>query len=199
MTQVVGVQNELQRVVSMRESIKEVSTCAFRVNMLGLNAILLAKKFGDAARGFSVISNELRAFGKELREQMSALNDSSAHLVELATFQLRLGRQMQLMQQSVDEQRQQPLLLEALARQSARQANQQREIRQTLAQMAGWIDGAYQSCLFGTVIARSSRIEAAYAGASGQILTNTSNEFAQQVDHVLLSLDLLKVATGARL
>jgi hypothetical protein len=189
--------NDLQRVVSMRESIKVVASCAFRVNVLGLNAILLAKKFGDAARGFSVISNELRAFGKELREQMTALNDNSARLVELATFQMRLNRQIHLMQQAVDDQLQQPLLLQALARQSARHAQQQQEIQQTLGQMAIWVANAYQSCLFGTVIARSSRIEAAYAGPEGQVLTTTSNEFADQVEHVLASLDQLKVATGA--
>ena len=34
-----SVSNELQRVVAIRESIKSVVSCAFRVNVLGLNAL----------------------------------------------------------------------------------------------------------------------------------------------------------------
>lgn len=189
--------NELQRVVTMREGIKVVVSYAFRVNVLGLNAILLAKKFGAAASGFGVISNELRVFGRELREQMQALNSGSVQLVNLATRQLKLARQMLLMQQA--EAAVQP---SGARMQAARQVQQdefahlQQGITQTLASMREQVEAAHQACLFGVVIARSALIEAAHSGPAGQVLSSTSSEFAEHVNQVLPNLQLLQQTLG---
>ena len=191
--------NELQRVVAMREGIKVVVAYAFRINVLGLNAILLAKKFGEAASGFGVISNELRVFGRELREQMLALNTSSVQLVSLATRQLKLGRQMQLLQQAnaaVQPTGQQ--MSAALALQQAEFSRLQQGISATLQHMHERLEAARESCLFGVVIARSARIEAAHAGPTGQELSSTSSEFAAHVNEVLPNLQLLQQALGHR-
>lgn len=189
--------NELQRVVAMREGIKVVVAYAFRINVLGLNAILLAKKFGDAACGFGVISNELRVFGRELREQMSALNTGSVQLVSLATRQLKLGRQMQLMQQA--NAAVQPAgahMLAVLALQQQEFSCLQQGISATLLHMNERVEAARESCLFGVVIARSARIEAAHAGSTGQELSSTSSEFAEHVNQVLPNLQLLQQTLG---
>ncbi len=193
-----SVSNELQRVVAIRESIKSVVSCAFRVNVLGLNAILLAKKFGDAASGFGVISNELRQFGRELTDEMFQLNEASASLVELASRQMRLVRQQGLLQRAAGEEPPRASLQEALQRHESRARQVERAVRDTLQQMSEFVALAYQSCLFGTVIARAARIEAAHAGSSGQVLTSTSNEFAEHVDRVLGSLEQLRQVTGVR-
>lgn len=189
--------NELQRVVAMREGIKVVVSYAFRVNVLGLNAILLAKKFGEAASGFGVISNELRVFGRELREQMLALNTGSVQLVSLATRQLKLGRQMTLMQQASAAVQPVGSRMElALARQQQEQLSLQQSIASTLVQMREGVAAARKSCLFGVVIARSARIEAAHSGAAGQVLSTTSSEFAEHVNQVLPNLELLQQTLG---
>lgn len=189
--------NELQRVVAMREGIKVVVAYAFRINVLGLNAILLAKKFGDAASGFGVISNELRVFGRELREQMLALNTGSVQLVSQATRQLKLGRQMQLLQQA--NAAVQPAgahMLAALALQQQELSRLQQGISATLLHMSERVEAARESCLFGVVIARSARIEAAHAGPTGQELSSTSSEFAEHVNQVLPNLQLLQKTLG---
>jgi hypothetical protein len=189
--------NELQRVVTMREGIKVVVAYAFRVNVLGLNAILLAKKFGEAASGFGVISNELRLFGHELREQMLALNAGSVQLVSLATRQLKLGRQMLLMQEACAAVQPSGARMQAaLQAQQAESAGLQLGISQTLADMRERVEAAHQACLFGVVIARSALIEAAHSGQTGQVLSNTSSEFAEHVNQVLPNLQLLQQTLG---
>lgn len=189
--------NELQRVVSMREGIKVVVSYAFRVNVLGLNAILLAKKFGDVACGFGVISNELRVFGRELREQMQALNSGSVQLVSFATQQLKLSRQMTLMQQAdAAVQPSGARMRAALTLQQTAFAGLQQGVSQTLEDMSAQVEAAHQLCLFGVVIARSALIEAAHSGPAGQVLSNTSSEFAAHVNQVLPSLQLLQRTLG---
>lgn len=191
--------NELRRVVTLREGIKGIASRAFQVNVLGLNAILLAKKFGEQARGFGVISNELRDFSHALREQMTGLSQNSMQLVDLATKQLKLTRQMALMANAAVSQPStvHPRLQAALDRQAADYAELCDGIHGAHSRMTEWIDAAYQSCLFGTVIARSARIEAAHAGSAGQTLTDASNTFAEHVDHILPNLALLKQTVGA--
>lgn len=184
--------NELHRVVNLRKGIKAVVSRAFKINILGINAILLAKQFGEQARGFGVISGELRGFSQALGEQMTGLNQNSVQLVDLATRQLKLQRQMQLLRSA--GQAELTLMSRALQAQAKEYQTLTDNIQQALDRMRIWVDAAYQSCLFGTVIARSARIEAAHA--EGASLTDVSNTFADHVQHILPSLELLRHSLG---
>lgn len=186
---------ELVRVAALRQGIRLIVSSAFRVNTMGLNAILLAKRFGEQAKGFGVISSELRGFSKSLGGTMQLLSQDSAELVSLATHQLKLRRQLHLMQSAAASWGRPHAQMDA-ARQRQLQRDQAmgQRITELRRRMQERIDDAYQSCLFGTVIARSARIEAAYAGSAGLALTEASGEFARQVDQVLPSLELLKAA-----
>ena len=52
--------SELTCIVRVNEEIKSIVATAFRINLMALNAIFLAKRAGNAALGFGVLSNELR-------------------------------------------------------------------------------------------------------------------------------------------
>ena len=65
-----GAALDLLRIVRINEEIKRVVSVAFKINIMALNAIFLAKRAGNAALGFGVLSNELRVFSKDLRESM---------------------------------------------------------------------------------------------------------------------------------
>lgn len=185
--------SELIRVAALRQGIRLIVSSAFRVNTMGLNAILLAKRFGEQAKGFGVISGELRSFSKSLGQSMQQLSEDSAELVSVATHQLKLKRRLQLLQTAADA-RAHAGLASACGRAQDDDAAMSLRLLQLRQRMQERIDDAYQSCLFGTVIARSARIEAAYAGSSGLALTEASFEFARQVDQVLPSLELLQRA-----
>ena len=64
---------DLLRIVRINEEIKSVVGVAFKINIMALNAIFLAKRAGTAARGFGVLSNELRVFSQDLRDCMGTL------------------------------------------------------------------------------------------------------------------------------
>ncbi|HOI51537.1 MAG TPA: chemotaxis protein, partial [Azonexus sp.] len=68
---------DLRRIVRINEEVKAVVAVAFRINLMALNAIFLAKRAGINARGFGVLSNELRVFSQDLRTQMQTL---TAHI-----------------------------------------------------------------------------------------------------------------------
>lgn len=189
-------QNELHRVVALREGIKGVATRAFKINILGLNAILLAKQFGEQARGFGVISSELRDFSQSLTTQMRGLSENSVQLVDFATRQLKLTRQMALLSQAGHTSH--PHMQAAHRLQAAAHTQLSEGILQAHARMIAWVEAAHRSCLFGTVIARSARIEAAHAHAAGASLTDASNAFAEHVNQILPNLEKLRHTLGAQ-
>ena len=49
---------ELRRIVRINEEIKSVVSTAFKINLMAMNAIFLAKRAGQSALGFGVLSNE---------------------------------------------------------------------------------------------------------------------------------------------
>ena len=185
----------LRQVVGLRESIKTINSIAFQVNLLGLNAILLAKQFGEVARGFGVISSELRAFSKQLSHHMQAIGERSVNLVSLETQRLCIHKRHKLLC-AAQGRSTSDWLTQAQQRQQGVLSTLHVEREKTFKAMREYLDEAYQTCLFGTVIARSARIEAAYAGNQGAVLTTTSLDFSARVDQVLASLDRLKQATG---
>lgn len=66
---------ELRRIVHINEEIKSVVATAFKINLMAMNAIFLAKRAGQTALGFGVLSNELRRFATDLQKQMSLLRE----------------------------------------------------------------------------------------------------------------------------
>ena len=199
MAAAVSANSELLRVAALRQGIRLIVSNAFRVNTLGLNAILLAKRFGEQARGFGVISSELRGFSKTLGREMASLSADSVQLVSLATRQMKLRRQMLLMSAAEDALAQPYSRMQAaLARQQRDYATMATSIHDISQRMLERVEDTCQACLFGTVIARAARIEAAHAGPAGAALTEASLEFARQVEAVLPSLELLRSAVKAR-
>ena len=61
---------ELRRIVRISEEIKRVVATAFKINLMAMNAIFLAKRAGQSALGFGVLSNDLRRFATDLPTQM---------------------------------------------------------------------------------------------------------------------------------
>ncbi|MDP1636269.1 MAG: hypothetical protein Q8L69_16505, partial [Gallionellaceae bacterium] len=70
--------HELRRIVRINEEIKSVVSTAFKINLMAMNAIFLAKRAGQSALGFGVLSNELRRFAADLQQQMTALREATS-------------------------------------------------------------------------------------------------------------------------
>ncbi len=83
------------------EEIKAIVATAFRINLMALNAIFLAKRAGNAALGFGVLSNELRRFAQDLTRHMSALRDMTSGSVGCVTGVVQAQRNLAILTAAV--------------------------------------------------------------------------------------------------
>lgn len=190
--------NDLARIVRLNEEIKMIVTTAFRVNLMALNAIFLAKRAGRAALGFGVLSNELRVFAQDLTRQMVELKRLTADSVEMVTKLLVRKRNNKLIAQMV-------LRVEADSGSPPGRSRMQHHVQrgndefQRLRQELRIVDRKAQQAFseiarsveLGGVLARSAKIEAAYGGGFSAPLMQVSSDFSEIINRIKQSLDLL--------
>lgn len=175
--------DNLQQIVAISQEIRTVRQVASRINTMALNALFLAKRAGNLALGFGVLSSELRVFSDDLHRQMdrlssmiyAAVSDISSMLLEerrtriLALLSGDLVRQ-QLQQVTVRRQRQQQASRQQLRR-------SRRQLHETVNETVSLVE-------LGSVMAKSAKIEAAYGASFSPALSQVSNEFDTVVDEI---------------
>ena len=93
---------DLLRIVRINEEIKRVVGVSFKINIMALNAIFLAKRAGTAALGFGVLSNELRFFSQDLRTCMESLTGLIHGCVDEVSIVLKDIRFTRLLRQAAE-------------------------------------------------------------------------------------------------
>ncbi|HEY6897910.1 MAG TPA: chemotaxis protein [Rhodocyclaceae bacterium] len=185
---------EMRRIVHINEEIKHVVSSAFKINLMAMNAIFLAKRAGQNALGFGVLSNELRRFAMDLQHQMELLRETTYSSVATVTSLLKQARLSRIvdraLQASSGAGRR---LIEGQMRQQRmdqvdRQQEQMAALNRKLSQM---IYDTAQIVELGSVLARSAKIEAAYGGGFSSPLTQVSTDFEQIIGEIQRSLDKL--------
>ncbi len=182
---------DLLRIVRINEEIKSVVGVAFKINIMALNAIFLAKRAGTAARGFGVLSNELRVFSQDLRDCMASLTGLIHGCVNEVSLVLQDIRHTRLLREAV-ELAPTPQISRVLAareiendRHSARLASLRKQLKRAL-------EDAFQMVELGGVLAKSAKIEAAYGQAFAIPLAQVSGEFDGVVEEIRSSLESLR-------
>jgi len=182
---------DLLRIVRINEEIKSVVAVAFKINIMALNAIFLAKRAGTAARGFGVLSNELRIFSQDLRDCMSLLTGLIHGCVNEVSLVLQDIRHTRLLRQAV-EMAPTARICQVLAarelesdRHSARLASLRKQLKRAL-------EDAFQLVELGGVLAKSAKIEAAYGQSFAVPLSQVSGEFDDIVEEIRKSLEALR-------
>ncbi|HRH73335.1 chemotaxis protein [Zoogloea sp.] len=183
---------ELARIVRVNEEIKAIVSTAFRINLMALNAIFLAKRAGNAALGFGVLSNELRRFAQDLTRHMSSLRDMTSGSVGSVTGVVQhqrtsaiLAKAIRLSGEGV------PGVREARRRGAARLAEQQSRLRSLDLRLRSAVEETQQLVELGGVLARSAKIEAAYGGSFSPALMQVSTDFAEVIAQIKRSLEIL--------
>lgn len=185
---------ELRRIVYINEEIKSVVATAFKINLMAMNAIFLAKRAGQTALGFGVLSNELRRFATDLQKQMSQLREMTYGSVATVTALVKQARLSGVLERTRQESggsgRQ---LIEHLIRTRhqhayARHREQIATLKRRLAQM---IADTAQLVELGSLLARSAKIEAAYGGSSSAALMQVSSDFERTIGEIQRSLESL--------
>lgn len=182
---------DLLRIVRINEEIKSVVNVAFKINIMALNAIFLAKRAGTAARGFGVLSNELRVFSQELRDCMSALNGLVYACVGEVSRMLQDIRHTRLLRQAVEMSPVAQLFAVLAAREIENERHAESLARQRK-QLKSALEDAFRLVELGGVLAKSAKIEAAYGQSFAVPLAQVSGEFDGIVEEIRGSLESLR-------
>jgi hypothetical protein len=186
-------ENELQRIVLVNEQIKSVVATAFSINLMALNAIFLAKRAGQAALGFGVLSNELRGFSVDLADVMKTLRNMTSDSVNVVSDQVRRSRTLDILLRlkAADVPRGQAAVNAAFARHAGEVERHAAELRERQRRLRQVLADVRQRVELGGVLARSAKIEAAYGGSFAQPLMQVSSDFDKTIDAIRGSLDSL--------
>ena len=183
----IGSGSELRRIVRINEEIKSVVATAVKINLMAMNAIFLAKRAGQAALGFSVLSHELRRFAGELQQQMTVLRLMTYGSVGAVTAVVESERRKRVIDR-LKSNASGPVRTvvqgylrarpgDELGQLKERMATQHRKLNQSLADTTQLVE-------LGSVLARSAKIEAAYGGPFTAALMQVSSDF----EHIIAEI-----------
>lgn len=182
---------DLLRIVRINEEIKSVVGVAFKINIMALNAIFLAKRAGTAALGFGVLSNELRVFSQDLRECMAALTALIHGCVNEVSVVLHDIRHTRLLCAAV-EASPRPAVRRVLERREDENEQHARRLTHLRNQLKRALEEAFRMVELGGVLAKSAKIEAAYGQSFAGALAQVSGEFDGVVEEIRASLESLR-------
>jgi len=185
---------DLLRIVRINEEIKLVVSVAFKINIMALNAIFLAKRAGTAALGFGVLSNELRVFSQDLRTCMQTLTELIHTSVGEVSVTLKNVRRTRLLRAAVRMAPNSPAAA-ALARREAENEAHEIQFQSLRKQLKRALEDAFQMVELGGVLAKSAKIEAAYGQSFAGALAQVSGEFDGIVEEIRSSLESLRRST----
>lgn len=182
---------DLLRIVRINEEIKSVVNVAFKINIMALNAIFLAKRAGTAARGFGVLSNELRVFSQDLRDCMSSLTSLVHGCVNDVSLMLQDIRHTRLLREAVELSKVAEMSA-VLAKREAKNERHAASLSSQRKQLKRALEDAFRMVELGGVLAKSAKIEAAYGQSFAQPLAQVSGEFDGIVEEIRASLESLR-------
>lgn len=182
---------DLLSIVRINEEIKRVVAVSFKINIMALNAIFLAKRAGTAALGFGVLSNELRVFSQDLRTCMDALTRLIHDCVNEVSLILQQNRTSRLLHEALAAAPHFPAP-EVLARREEHFAERERRLVSSRSRLRRAMEDAFQMVELGGVLAKSAKIEAAYGQGFATSLAQVSGEFDGIVEEIRSSLETLR-------
>lgn len=185
---------DLLSIVRINEEIKMVVAVSFKINIMALNAIFLAKRAGTTALGFGVLSNELRVFSQDLRTCMASLTGLIHGCVNEVSVVLQDIRFSRLLQEAATMSPHYPTDKFMQKREDVNQAHAQ-VLASLRTQLKRSLEDAFRMVELGGVLAKSAKIEAAYGQSFAPALAQVSGEFDGIVEEIRASLESLRRST----
>ncbi len=187
-----GAGTDLLSIVRINEEIKRVVKVSFKINIMALNAIFLAKRAGTAALGFGVLSNELRVFSQDLRDCMDALTKLIHECVNEVSIVLQDVRFARLLDDAAAMSAHYPNAQVVKKAHDDNTRHHESNLSVLRAKLRRAMEDAFQMVELGGVLAKSAKIEAAYGQAFAGSLAQVSGEFDGIVEEIRVSLESLR-------
>jgi hypothetical protein len=177
-------ESPLLAVAAVSEVAKAVTGSAVKLHLLGVNARALAARFGAEARGFAVLSAEWVRLGTELKVAMRELEALTERIVRGISASVIRRRRVALLRRAEQEigDPGRAFTFEVSAARAADQLGGAQEALRAAVDEAQW------GCMFGLVIARTARIEAARSAQARTALTALSADFEAHLASISPSL-----------
>lgn len=182
---------ELDAVVGINEDIKEVMRIADGLNLAAINAMLIAKKIGDASSGFSVVSAELRTFSRRLSGVMFQLMQLVSALVREVAGMIRLDKALSLQQATRATATHYPHWEAMWRRKSGEFARCRAAVLDCRASLTTALARADKLCVMGQSLSYSAKIESVYGGEQAGALKHVSEGVEASVREILSILQKL--------
>jgi replicative DNA helicase len=184
---------DLRRVVKANEDIKKVIRTSSGVNLVALNAMLIAKRSGERSRGFAVMSSELRLFSRKLEGTMGGLGTLIFGLVrDAAAMQKQQHEQQHLRAALAQGQQMRERVEQVLARKEEKMREIGKVMRQDWHNLQLQLNSVLQLCETGGFLSRSAKIEAVYGGEMSGTLKQVANKIEETVNEIISTLQLLR-------
>ncbi|GAO37385.1 chemotaxis protein [Sulfuricella sp. T08] len=184
---------DLRRVVMVNEDIKKVIRISSEVNLVALNAMLVAKRSGEKSRGFAVVSSELRVFSRKLEVAMTGLGALIFGLVRDAAAMQKQSRERRHWLNTVAHGGPgADLVAPMLARKEETMGSTGQEIRSDWHKLQIQLGRVLQMCETGGALSRSAKIEAVYGGDMSATLKQVANQIEETVNEIFSTLKLLR-------
>lgn len=190
----VGQLSDLHRVVKANEDIKKVIHISLGVNLVALNAMLIAKRSGVRSRGFAVVSSELRVFSHNLDGAMAGLGTQIFELVRDASAMQKQQQERRHFCSVIAKGPSMRKLAEpALARVDERIGGIGDAIRRDWHKLRLQLNQVLQLCEAGRSLSRSAKIEAVYGGDMSVTLKQVANQIEETVSEIFFTLKQLRM------
>lgn len=188
--------SELSLSVSINEGLKQVVDISRQINLVAMNAILVAKRAGTQSAGFKVVAMELRMFSQKMEDSMARLSLMIFELVHRIAALRKLEKNLRSIHSTLDKMASgKTQIHEAFAhKQDAYQRlklandtewdNLEKEIRRSL-----------NLCSAGAMLSHNARIEAAYGGSMLADMQQVAGRIEEIMNQAIFHLKQLTQAT----
>jgi len=184
---------DLRRVVKVNEDIKKVIRISSEVNLVALNAMLVAKRSGEKSRGFAVVSKELRVFSRKLESAMTGVGSLVFGLVRDAAAMQKQNRERRHWLNTLARGgRTNELVGPMLLRKEDAMRAIGHVIRHDWQKLQFQLIRALQLCETGGALSRSAKIEAVYGGDMSATLKQVASRIDETVNEIFSTLKLLR-------
>lgn len=157
--------SDLALSVSINHGLKQVIDISHQINLVAMNAILVAKRAGQQSSGFKVVAMELRVFSQKMEEIMFRLGELIFQLVKRIADLRKLQRILSLLQSTIRKSEGAATQLsQSLQSKSAQYESLNELVNQEWERLQNEVKRSLNLCSSGAMLSHNARIEAAYGG-----------------------------------
>lgn len=185
--------SDLALSVSINHGLKQVINISHQINLVAMNAILVAKRAGQQSSGFKVVAMELRVFSQKMEEMMSRLGEMIFHLVKRIADLRKLQRNVHLLGAAIKKSSAAAVQLQqSFQLKNEQYARLNETVNHEWEKLENEVRRSLNLCSSGAMLSHNARIEAAYGGT----MLADMQQVAGRIEEIMnLTISYLKQLT----